>query len=343
MTGHLPRGNFAAIDIGSHTTRMIIARKDGNELSPIFNIRRVTRLAQGFQDSNIISDPAQDRNISALNEFTQILRHYEVQRVACGATGVVRRAGNSQAVVRRIKEETGIGVEILSEEKEAFLSAKGMLSFLPKTQMDIVSFDIGGGSTEFLLVTAKDGKPAWSTSVPVGAAIVTERFLSADPPGKGAAAEAASRVAEKVLSAKEEMWATLSKAGIIPLSGNLQVAGTAGTVSTLAAINLKMATYVPYRINGLVLKKGWIADFVRSLAEMTLAERRLIPGLEPGREDIILGGAIIVSEILSAFGAEDLVVTDAGLLEGLLLELAENVSDIPQALTTDLTWRIQKG
>lgn len=340
MTGHLFQGNFAAIDIGSHTTRMIIARKDGNELTPLSNVRRVTRLAQGFQHSNIVSDAAQDRNISALNEYTRLMRQYGVERVACGATGVVRRAENSRAVVRRIEEETGIGVEILSEEKEAFLSARGMLSFLPKTRIDTVSFDIGGGSTEFLLVTASDGKPAWSTSRPAGAAIVTEKFLNADPPAKGAAAEAASWVAEKVLSAKEEMWATLSKAGIIVFSGNLQVAGTAGTVSTLAAIYLKMATYVPYRINGLVLKKGWVADFVQSLAEMPLAERRLIPGLEPGREDIILGGAIIVSEILSGFGAEDLVVTDAGLLEGLLLELVENVS---QGLTTDLTWRIQKG
>ncbi len=127
----------------------------------------------------------------------------------------------------------------------------------------------------------------------------------------------------------------------------LRLVGTAGTVTTLAAMYLNMERYVPYRVNGLVLTKDWLSLTIESLAQMPLAQRRLIAGLEPGREDIILGGAVIVSEILSCFGQDRFIVTDAGLLEGLLIDLIEKESGLyggeAAGLRTGLTWRLQKG
>jgi exopolyphosphatase / guanosine-5'-triphosphate,3'-diphosphate pyrophosphatase len=335
--------HFAAIDIGSHTTRMIVARVDGNELIPLRTERRVTRLARNFQQSGEITAEAQAGNIATLKEYGEILLSLGVEAKACGATGVVRRAGNSSEVLERIALETGIRATILSEQKEAFLSAKAMLSVLTRRDGDFLLFDVGGGSTEFLLATSGTEDPAWSASLPFGAATLTDSYLRLDPPGIASVAVAMTSVAKEISSVKEQMQATLAKIGIIPDSDRVQLAGTAGTVTTLAAICLGMLKYEPYRINGQVLTEEWLSRIIRKLAEMPLIERRKIPGLERGREDIILGGAVIVASILACFTRAGFTVTDAGLLEGLLIELIEQETGLRGGLRTSLTWRLQKG
>jgi exopolyphosphatase/guanosine-5'-triphosphate,3'-diphosphate pyrophosphatase len=334
---------FAGLDIGSHTTRMLVARKNGTQLTPARAERRVTRLAQNFQDSGTITEEAQQRNISAIKEFISILRQYRVGGIACGATGVVRRAGNSTAVMEAIQAETGVQCRILSEKTEAILSAKGILSVLPQTGGDLLTFDIGGGSTEFLLaVESGDALP--NASRPIGAATLSEAYLGADPPGPGAVARAALHTRNEIMSAKEQIYQNIRSTRIIGKEGP-RLAGTAGTVTTLAAMHMRLERYVPYLVNGLVLTKSWISGTIESLAQMPLAERRLIAGLEPGREDIILGGAVIASEILTCFGRDSFIVTDAGLLEGLLIDLIERETGLGgenAGLRTLLTWRLQK-
>ena len=335
---------FAGLDIGSHSTRMLIARKNGTQLAPVRVERRVTRLAQDFQQAGSITEKAQDRNISALKEYISILREFQVAKIACGATGVVRRAKNSRAVLDRIAAETGIECKVLSEETEALLSAKGILRALPAIGTDLLTFDIGGGSTEFVLMGKETA--IRNASRPIGAATLTEAYLKADPPGAEAVQRAALFAGSEIISAKEQLYENPGNTGIMPFSG-LQLIGTAGTVSTLAGMYLKMERYVPYRVNGVVLTKEWLSQTIESLAQMPLAQRELIAGLEPGREDIILGGAVIVSEILSCFGRQRFVVTDAGLIEGLLIELVEKESELSggetAGLRTGLTWLLQKG
>jgi exopolyphosphatase / guanosine-5'-triphosphate,3'-diphosphate pyrophosphatase len=344
---HLSRGHFethfAAIDIGSHTTRMIVVCEDGNELIPLRAERRFTRLAQDFQKSREITLEAQERNIAALKEYRAILLEMGVERNASGATGVVRRAANCAAVLRRIALETGFSTAILSEEKEAFLSAKAMLSVLPGKNGDFLLFDVGGGSTEILLAISDREQPLWSASLPFGAATLTDSFLRRDPPGAGAVEDAATFVAKEIASAKEQMRAILSKIGIMQISGRFCLAGTAGTVTTLAAMYLEMTRYEPYRVNGLVLTEQWLLEVINKLAAIPLIERRRIPGLEHGREDIILGGAIIVAAILACFTQTSLTVTDAGLLEGLLIDFVEREKGLHGGLRTSLTWRLQRG
>ncbi|MGP0044379.1 MAG: hypothetical protein ACLPVJ_06150 [Syntrophobacteraceae bacterium] len=323
---------------------MLIARKNGTQLAPVRVERRVTRLAQDFQQAGSITEKAQDRNISALKEYISILREFQVAKIACGATGVVRRAKNSRAVLDRIAAETGIECKVLSEETEALLSAKGILRALPAIGTDLLTFDIGGGSTEFVLMEKETA--IRNASRPIGAATLTEAYLKADPPGAEAVQRAALFAGSEIISAKEQLYENPCNTGIMPSLG-LQLIGTAGTVSTLAGMYLKMERYVPYRVNGVVLTKEWLSHTIESLAQMSLAQRRLIAGLEPGREDIILGGAVIVSEILSCFGRQRFVVTDAGLIEGLLIELVEKESELSggetAGLRTGLTWRLQKG
>jgi len=323
---------------------MLVAQRHGTELVPVRVERRVTRLARDFSDAGIITEEAQQRNISAIKEYISILREFRAARIACGATGVVRRAKNSGAVLNRITAETGIECKILSEQTEAILSAKGILSILPETGKDLLTFDIGGGSTEFLLTLWGKDTSTRSASRPLGAATLTETYLRGDPPGTGAVEQAALAARNEIISAKEQLYENLNNTGIIP---SLELAGTAGTVTTLAAMYMKMERYIPYRVNGLILTKDWLSHTIESLAQMHLAQRQLIAGLEPGREDIILGGAVIVSEILSCFSRDSFIVTDAGLLEGLLIDLVEKESGLSggeaAGLRTGLTWRLQKG
>jgi exopolyphosphatase/guanosine-5'-triphosphate,3'-diphosphate pyrophosphatase len=326
---------------------MLVAQKNGTQILPVRTERRVTRLALNFQDAGSITEEARQRNISALQEYMSILTEYRVGRISCGATGVVRRAENSSAVIEEIAAETGIRCRILSEQTEAILSAKGVLSALPETGGDLLTFDIGGGSTEFLLAVRNQGKDVPSTSRPIGAATLSEAHLRADPPGPDSVARAAISVRDGIMSAKEQIYQNVRNNGIIVDEKELRLVGTAGTISTLAAMYIKMERYIPYRVNGLTLTKDWLSSTIESLARMPLDQRRLIPGLEPGREDIILGGAVIVSEILRCFGRDRFTVTDAGLLEGLLLDLIERECGFggggEAGLRTVLTWRLQKG
>lgn len=343
MSGPRFDSRFASIDIGSHTTRMMVAECRGAELTPVRIERRVTRLARDFRKTGSISREAQERTIGALIEYRAILDGLSVRRISCGATGVVREAENSPDVLHGIAQKTGVRPEVLSGEREAFLSAKGILSVLPAREGDFLAFDVGGGSTEFFLADFRGGELSWNASLPIGAATLTETYLAADPPGPGPAGKAALAARREILEAKSRMRAALPRPDGPLYRETTRLAGTAGTVTTLAAMYLEMVPYAPHRVNGLILTGDWLSQTIERLAAMPLSRRREIPGLEPGREDIILGGAIIVSEILAAFGLARFEAADAGLLEGLLLELVEKESGLPPGLTTALTWRPQKG
>jgi exopolyphosphatase/guanosine-5'-triphosphate,3'-diphosphate pyrophosphatase len=321
---------------------MLAARIDGgNRIFPLALERRITRLAGDFHDGQTLKEPAMERSLSVLKEYAGILSEFGVRSVNCGATGVVRRAENSARFLRAIRETTGLHVSILSESSEAFLSAKGTLSVLPRPPCPVVSFDLGGSSTEFLLVNGQSDRPQWETSVFIGAATLTARLLFGDPTDRGSVA-AARATAQQLLTPALSAFHALRGREPSPFFP-FQLVGTAGTVSTLAAMFLGMEPYEPYRINGLVLDRNWLDKTVELLTSLPIASRRQLPGLEDGREDIILGGAIIVQEILKGFHQDRLTVTDGGLLEGLLLEIAERELGWPRRLFSPLTWKTQSS
>jgi exopolyphosphatase/guanosine-5'-triphosphate,3'-diphosphate pyrophosphatase len=203
--------------------------------------------------------------------------------------------------------------------------------------MGVLTFDLGGSTTEFLAVEADADQPAWSGSVFVGASTITERFLKEAPAPADSLRRARSTIGEvigEVVSRFNE-----EHAGRQASRQRRELVGTAGTVTTLAAMYLRMVPYEPYRVNGLELTREWIEEIIERLAGAALAERRLLPGLEEGREDIILGGALIVHEILLGLGRSRLLAADAGLLEGLLLDLVEGDCFETARLRTPLQWR----
>ncbi len=342
MTAQPSGRTFASVDLGSHTVRLLIAEmeRDG-VISPLVTERRITRLAAGFGPDEALKQEGMRRSIEAVAEYAEILNGYGVSSVSCGATGVVRRASNRQSFLEDIRRNTGIRPRVLSEDEEAALSAKGTLSVLPSREGLVLSFDLGGSSTEFLLADcSRPESPLFSTSVFIGAATISERFLREDPPHKGAVSASAAYAGECLLPVIS------SVKPLLPGPGNpdrFQLVGTAGTVTTLAAMHMGMECYEPWRVNGHILPQPWLFRTVELLERTPLAERRRIKGLEKGREDIILGGAIIVSEIVKAFRPDRLVAVDGGLLEGLLLDLVEKEHGMGPSLLSPLTWHMQTG
>ncbi len=328
---------FAAVDLGSHTIRLLIAGcRRRQELRPLRMERRVTRLARGFDGRAELAREGMIQSLAAMQEYAAWIRAFEATSLVCGATGVIRRARNGESFLRSIETATGIRGSILSEEAEATLSLKGVLSGLTEKAPLMLAFDLGGSSTEFTLVDSQKSEPLWATSVLVGAATVTGLHLRGDPPS-AASLEAARLLVRQAL--QPVVATTVEHLQRLGRSvADLQLVGTAGTVTTLGAMYLRMAVYQPYRVNGLVLPGGWIATTLRRLAAQKLTERRSWIGLEEDREDIILGGTLIVCELLSLLNKHELVVTDAGLLEGLLLDSVETAFGWPHAMASPLTW-----
>ncbi len=344
-----PDKHFASIDVGSHTLRMLIARCNARgEVFPLVTERRITRLAKNFEQNGQLEAYGMENSLKVLEEYAATLKRHKVESVACGATGVVRRAANSDAFLQAIRRRTGIPAAILSEASEAHLSTKGVLSVLPPSEGHILTFDLGGSSTEFLLLHTRNPHPIWHTSIFIGAATLTDRFLRGDPPPAAAAAEASATVKATLAPAFQIIHSILSDTteGTNQETGfpreSLRLAGTAGTATTLAAMYLEMATYDPERVNGLVLENRWLSAMTERLLRSPLAERCRVPGLEGGREDIIAAGALIVMEILKGLHQSQVTVCDAGLLEGLLLNHIEREFGRPETLVSPLTWGTQR-
>jgi len=329
--------NFASIDIGSHTIRLLIASlANSAQIIPVRVERAITRLARGFQSSQELSSSSMESSIHVLKTYRDLLSHHKVGYVACGATGVVRRADNSAEFLKKVRASVGLDISILSEDSEATLSAKGILSVLPDNRNLKLLFDLGGSSTEFLLVDPRQTGPIWSQSIFLGAATVTEKHLADDPPKTESVKLAVKFIGNQIEQTLSRVQHSLKQVGAT--LEDVLLVGTAGTATTLASMYLETNNYQAHRINGLVLGENWLSDITQQLAGLTIGERQRIRGLEKGREDIILGGALIILEILYAMKKQQLTVTDAGLLEGLLLDLIEKQRGMPHVLLNPLTW-----
>ena len=302
---------LASIDVGSNTLRLLIAEPAvSTPIRPILAERRITRLGENFLSERILQPAAMDRSIAALKEFVELMGHNGVSAYSAGATAVVREAGNGSTFLDVVQRETGLRVRLLSGSEEARLSLLGAASVISNKDSAMVVFDIGGGSTELVWQGEGRSSDMDSCSLPVGVVHLTETFLQGDPPGH-----------EPCLQLRKDVANVLTGLSFHNDFPDALWVGTAGTVTTLASMWYGLVEYDPARINGTVLESTWLAALCARLAEMKLAERRKLTGLEPGREDLILAGGLVTLEMMDTFGFSQFTVSDAGLLEGLFLEL----------------------
>jgi exopolyphosphatase / guanosine-5'-triphosphate,3'-diphosphate pyrophosphatase len=310
MTNPSRTKRLAGVDIGTLTCRLLIADllPDGR-LREVRSDRRILRLGEGVDQTKQLSVAAMDRVVQCLKEWREIIDASHVDAAAVVATSAVRDATNRDEFLDRVKDEAGFEIELISGEKEARRTMLGIRSGLPIGVTDVLALDIGGGSTEFILDRPSQ-KPIVQ-SIDIGVVRLCERLLHHDPPTD-----------EEVLQARE--WvARETKAAVADMS-NYQTAtfvGTAGTVTSLAAMAQKLPTYEPTRIHSYRLQLTTIQELEQTLLSRRKTDRTGLPGLEKNREEVIAAGAIIIRTVMETLGISAVLVSDLGLREGVLLDL----------------------
>lgn len=299
---------IASIDIGTNTFRLLVSELKGSELEKIYIDRVITRLGGGFSRiERLISEDAVERALVVLQGFSRILKRYEVDRVRAVATSVVREALNGHDFMSRVKKEAGIEIELVSGEEEAELTVKGVLKSLPSVSKLSLIFDVGGGSTEYAYV--EEGMILGLTSTSLGVVHLAEKYLKRDIPTE-LEIRAISEDIEDVLSDELSLTSKFT-------DDHLSLIGTAGTPTTLAAVELGLNEYDPNVVNGFVLRREAVLGIFQTLVGIPREERLHIKGIERGREDIIIPGTLIVLKTMERVCKDEIVVSDGGLLEGI--------------------------
>ena len=302
---------LAGIDIGTLTCRLLIADLPAdNRLSELCSERRILRLGEGVDQSKRLKHEAVERVIHCLKDWRATIESYHVHAHVAVATSAVRDAANKQEFLNRVRSEAGFEVEILSGDEEARRTMLGIHSGLPGDIKDVLALDIGGGSTEFIL--ALQGQSPVVRSIDIGVVRLSERLLHHDPPTRQEIAEARAWI-------QRETTVVLAA---MPRRTGLTFVGTAGTITSLAAMALQLPAYDAARIHNYRLALNTITDLEKHLLSRSKAARIGMPGLERNREDVIAAGAIILRTVMEMLGEEECLVSDLGLREGILLDLA---------------------
>lgn len=297
----------AIIDIGSNSIKFFVGEQgaDGT-IQTIVDKNDIARLGEGLRETGRISDEALERNAQSVAAFAAEARELGADTIVSVGTMALRSAANSADFVARVKGLCGVEVQIIPGEEEARLSYLAILSGMPVPDGDLVIFDTGGGSTEFIFGHGTELVNRFSVNL--GAIRITEKFF-ADDPVKPGSTEAAI----------EEIDKEFAEAGV---NGKpVKVVGMGGTVTSMGAVKHKMVKYDPDVIQGSILTRADIAEQIAAYSEKTIAQRREMPGLQPKRADVILAGACILQDIVDRLGVDELTISDRGLRHGLAFDL----------------------
>jgi exopolyphosphatase/guanosine-5'-triphosphate,3'-diphosphate pyrophosphatase len=293
----------AAVDLGTNSTRLLVADVDGEELEEVSRRLTITRLGEGVDERRRLLPTAIARVRNCLTDYRRELEALGAGRTLCIATSSVRDAENGEAFLGELEWSYGFTTRLLTGTEEAAMMIRGVSSGRSSTD-DVLVVDIGGGSTELVLATA--GEVAFSTSLDVGSVRLTERFLRSDPPSRAELA-AASAYVRSLLPALEATSAI----------------GVAGTVTTLATLDLGDDAYDPARTHGHGLALAAVEAQLERLSAITTEERVAIPAMEPGRAPVIVAGIVVLREILTAYELDEIEVSERDVLHGAALAAAE--------------------
>jgi exopolyphosphatase/guanosine-5'-triphosphate,3'-diphosphate pyrophosphatase len=293
----------AAVDLGTNSTRLLVADVDGERLDEVVRRLTITRLGEGVDERRRLLPLPVTRVRNCLTEYRRELEELGATRTLAIATSAIRDAENGEAFLGEIEWSYGFTTRLLEGSEEAAMMYRGVTAGRPSVT-DTLLVDIGGGSTE--LVLGSDGGPQASTSLDVGCVRVTERFLDSDPPTRAELDAAAAHVRS-----------------VLPAFDARAAIGVAGTVTTLATLDRGDAEYDPERTHGHRLARSSVDRELERLAAMTLDERLRVPGIEPGRAPVIVAGVVVLHEIMDAYGLEEIEVSERDILHGAAYAAAE--------------------
>jgi exopolyphosphatase/guanosine-5'-triphosphate,3'-diphosphate pyrophosphatase len=303
-------GLLAAIDIGTNTIRMLVAKRAGGSLRPVARVRRITGMGKDLRATGRIGDTEFRESISALKEFRERMDTLGVARYrACGTAGL-REAGNRAAFLAAA-EAVGVKVEVITAGEEALQTWQG-IHVRRRDGGGSIVMDIGGGSTEFIAGPGRGD----TVSLPIGVVVACGLLPISDPPEAWQIRNLRYYFSERI-SSGTSAWRRRFR----------RMIGTAGTFTTLAALDRKMTTYRPEKIDGYVMSRERLNYWEERLSKLTDAERLRLPGMEKGRERYIVPGVCQAVAAMENFRVNELIVSDAGFLEGILLGIPDGKGD----------------
>jgi exopolyphosphatase/guanosine-5'-triphosphate,3'-diphosphate pyrophosphatase len=321
---------FAALDLGTNNCRLLIARPSSDGFRIVEAYSNIVRLGEGLSQSGRLADGAMDRALEALKICAEKIARRRCARVKAVATQACRSAANGEAFIERVREETGIRLEVISPREEAHLAVAGCLNLLDRQAHAALVVDVGGGSTELSWVDLRAGRldmdphrfapqrlpvKAW-TSIPIGVVTLAERFPEddADRPGWYRA---------MVEAMKADIAACREAEVVRPAfdSGRAHLVGTSGAITSLAGIHLGLKRYDRRRVDGLWMSRGDCEATADRLLGVDVKMRAAEPCIGPERADLVLAGAAILQAVQELWPCERVRVADRGLREGLLMSL----------------------
>ncbi len=294
----------AAIDIGTNTILLLIVQKRGELFTDIVDASTIVRLGEDLVRSGSLKEEAVSRTINGLRNYLNIAASNGVGKIFCIGTAALRTARNGRDFVASVKDMLGLDIEIISGRDEAYYTYLSIRNDALMKYADMTIVDIGGGSTE--IVNGTDGQFAGYVSLPIGSVVLTDSYVSHDPPLPVELENIASFIGENLAN--------------VPFSPASTLIGTGGTVTNIAALILGLKQYDKSIIHGYTIRFEDLKDLIASLSPLTSARRKDMPGMEAGREDIIVEGSMILDEVMMHGGFDACVVSAAGVRYGLLYE-----------------------
>ena len=299
----------AAVDCGTNSTRLLVARARAGVLEPLERLMTITRLGAGVDARRALTADAVTRTVDVLRGYRHLVDRHGVSAVRATATSAVRDATNGIEFLSAAEGVLGVPVEVLSGDEEGRLSFLGATAELDPAEGPFLVVDIGGGSTEFAVGTeAVEGV----MSIDVGCVRLTERYLRSDPP--------LPEELSAALSVTEAWLDDVARELPAALGARLMV-GLAGTVTTVAAVEIGLPRYDRDRIHHFRLSRAAAEDVLRTLATETRSDRLANPGLEEARADVIVGGCCVLVAVLRYFDLDECLVSEADILDGLAYSL----------------------
>ena len=302
----------AVIDIGTNSTRLLIAEVEAGRVDEIYRESRVTRLGRGVDYSGQLSSEAIEAVCAAIADYVPRIREEEAETTMVIATSAVRDAENGAAFVAELRERFDLSAKVIDGDREASLTYLGTTSGRSGTE-NLLVIDIGGGSTE--VVVGRGAVPNFHTSLQAGVVRHTERLLTGDPPSSAELESLAKDVGKLV-------GAALEGVELPPIDRAVAVAGTP---SSLAAIDLELEPYDARAVEGHRLPLRTIQWWLSRLASMPLEERKQVPGLHPDRAQAIVAGVVILIEIMRNFDVLEIEVSEHDILYGCAITAAESL------------------
>jgi exopolyphosphatase/guanosine-5'-triphosphate,3'-diphosphate pyrophosphatase len=298
----------ASIDIGTNTILLLVAERNSRgDVVAIEERATITRLGQGVDKTRRLAPEAVERAMRCLSAYAEVTAKLAVERVEIVGTSAMRDADGSEPLRQHIRNLFGVDVRVISGDEEAQLTFRGALSGLPpNVGSDVVVFDIGGGSTEIVRgrTTALETSLNYARSFDIGSVRLTERHVGSDPPSS-----------EEIAALRWDIQENLATLPAFPRP--LRPIGIAGTMTTLAAVELGLSVYDSEKVHGHILSLAQLEALAFTLAQIPLSARQGLAGMEPKRADVIVAGAFLAVEVLRKLGAVDVMVSDRGVRWGL--------------------------